>query len=264
MIRLHKKMLFMVAVLVGSAILGAPTQSQAGYSVQVYDDGVLQAGITVMVSGNSLLFSGSTTHFSISNGSGTSNNPGTSASSNLDLSTNEQITALFGTAGGTHTIKIVLSQTGFTAPTGTPVALASSASGSISGSKAGKTLTVSSTYQGFLDNTNTLFGQPAAGGTPAQSGTASVTGVNTSSLVLTPSESTANVPGATPFSMTDVVTFTFTVQAGSKQDTANIATSTVATAVVPAPPGLVLGLTAFPVLCVGMWLRRRWLIQPVT
>src|SRR5689334_22547656 len=100
-------------------MLGA-LPAHADYSVQVFDDGVLQGGIAVIVVGNSLVFTGSTTHFSIINGSGTSNNPGVQ-SSNLALSSNEQVNSTFGAIGGSHTLQVVLSQTGFTAPTGNPL-----------------------------------------------------------------------------------------------------------------------------------------------
>jgi hypothetical protein len=249
----------LVAALVGAAILGGPAPARAAYSVQVYDDGVLQAGIGLIVNGNSLIFGGSTTHFSITNGSGLSNNPGTQGGSNLNLSSNEQIATTFGATGGTHTITIVLSQTGWTSPTGTPLVLSSSAGGSIAyvaGTNPNATESVSSSYQGFLDTTDTLFGQPASGSTPGQSASASLSSVGTAPLNYSPGTSTSLVPGAVPFSLTDVLSFTFTLGAGSGQDTANASVSTTAAAT-PAPAGAVLALTGLPFLGIGAWLRRR-------
>src|SRR5947209_737737 len=93
----------LMAALLGATILGAPTEARADFAVFVYDDGVLAGssvynsttmtttnsgtivGIQTSPTGNSLLFGGSTTHFSITNGSGLSNNPGTQTQSNLDL-----------------------------------------------------------------------------------------------------------------------------------------------------------------------------------
>jgi hypothetical protein len=252
-----RKFLPVAALLVGAALLGAPNQARAGYAVQVYDDNVLQGGIFSFVSGNSLVFFGSTTHFSITNGSGLSNNPGTQALSNLSLSSNEQISTTFGAGGGTHTIKIVLSQDGWLAPTGTPLVLSASAGGSYAGTNAGNSVVAH--YQGFLDPSNALFGTPGSGGTPVL--TASASGVPTppnltKPLVFAPATGVSIVPGGTPFSMTDVLTFTFNVTPGSGQDTANVSASTAATAV-PAPAGLALALAGLPVLGIGGWLRRR-------
>jgi hypothetical protein len=253
--------LSIVALLAGAAMLAAPPPAQAAYTVRVFDDGVLQAGIVVVpLGGNNLLFGGSTTHFSITNGSGLSNNPG-AASSNLNLSSNEQINTTFGAAGGTHTIRIELSQTGFLAPGGTPLFVSSSAGGSfdnVTGTNPEAPQSVSATYRGFVDNTNTLFGQPAAGGTPIQSASASSSTPGTSPLVFSPGTAVnATVPGGVPFSMTDVLSFTFTLDPGSGQATANVSASTVAA--VPVPPGLVLALSGVPVLGIGTWLRRRQL-----
>jgi|SRR5579884_341726 len=247
------------AVLAGIVLLAAPCiHARADYSVQIYDDGVLQSGITALVSGNALLFVGSTSHFSITNGSGLSNNPGTDGGSNLNLSSNEQISTTFGATGGTHTIEIVLSQTGWTAPGGSVLNLTSSAGGSIayqSGTNPNATDSVSASYQGFLDNTNSLFGQPAGASTPLQTASASLGAPGTAALVFSPSTVTTQVPGGTPFSMTDVLTFTFTLSAGSGQDTANVSASTVAA--LPEPSSMMAAFAAMPFLAIGAWLRRR-------
>jgi hypothetical protein len=55
--------------------------------------------------------------------------------------------------------------------------------------------------------------------------------------------------------MTDVLSFTFTLSAGSGQDTANVSASTVA--VVPEPASMLAALSAAPFLALGAWLRRR-------
>jgi len=127
----------------------------------------------------------------------------------------------------------------------------------VAGKTKGATDTVSSTYQGFLDNSNTLFGQPAGGSTPQQSASASLSAPGTLPLAYNPATPTADVPGGTPFSMTDVLTFTFTLGKGSGQDTAAASFTTTADAIVPAPSGVVLALTAIPLLGLGAWLRRR-------
>jgi hypothetical protein len=249
----------LAAILAGAAILWASTPARAGYAVQVYDDGVLQSGVVALVSGNSLIYTGSTTHFDITNGSGTSNNPGTQGGTTLGLSNNSQITTDFGDAGGTHTITIVLSQTNFTAPKGSPLVVTASAGGSMTdvvGTNPNASDTVTSTFQGFLDNSNTLFGQPAAGGTPSQTASNSLSGVGTAPLVYTPPLAVNNgAPGGTPFSLTDVLSFTFTVDAGSGQDTAGASVRINITSV-PEPSSITLmGLGALGL--VGYGLRRR-------
>jgi len=255
----RSKKLLAGAVALMAALTFSPSQARAGYAVRVYDDNVLQGGIGVLVSGNSLIFTGTTTHFSITNGSGTSNNPGTPGGSNLALSSNEQVNSTFGSTGGTHTIRIELSQDTWTAPTGTPLFLSSSAGGSfdyLAGTNPLATQAVTSTYQGFLDNTNTLFGKPVAGSTPLQTASASRTSPGTSSLVFSPGTSVnPTTPGGTPFSMTDVLSFTFALDAGSGQTTANVSASTVAS--VPEPASVVVALTGLPVLALGFWVRRR-------
>jgi hypothetical protein len=262
MIRFRKYLLTVAAL---AALLGAPTLARADYAVRVIDDGVVfndtnhGGTIGVLVMGNSLTFTGSTTHFSITNGSGLSNNPGGLSTSNLDLSNNEQVNATFGSTGGMHTITIQVSQTGWTSPNVTPLMLMSSAGGSIgnvAGTNPAAKTSVASTYQGFLDNTDTLFGMPVAGSTPLQSASQIKTGVGTAPLVFSPAEAVNMVPAGTPFSLTDVLTFTFTLDPGSGQDTANVSASTVA-AVVPVPAGVILALTGLPVLGAGAWLRRR-------
>lgn len=268
--KIRSRCWLLVALLVGASLFGAPTHVYADYAVRVYDDGNLEFqggnGVSsigtggVLVVGNSLIFTATTTNFSITSGSGSSNNPGTQGGSNLGLSNNETITSTFGVAGGTHTIRIELSQDGFTAPTGTPLTLSSSAGGSfdyLGGTNPNAQQSVAATYQGFLASSpGPLFGQPAGGSTPIQVASASRTTAGTSPLVFSPGTSVNNlVPGGTPFSLTDVLTFTFTLDAGSGQTAANVSASTVAS--VPAPAGVVLALSGLPVLGIGTWLRRR-------
>jgi len=244
----------------GAARVGRP--SDAAFTVQVYDDGVLQGGILVIPLGaNSILFGGTTTHFSIANGSALSNNPGTQGGSNLGLSgTGGQVTTLFGATGGNHTLRIVVSQDGFTAPTGSPLTLSASGGGSIAmvnnNNNDPSSLGVSSAFQAFLDNTNTLFGQPGPGATPLQTASASLTTPGTAPLVYSPAvAANPNVPGGTPFALTSNLFFDVTLSPNSGQDSFNSSFSV--TAVVPAPAGLVLALTGLPVLGIGGWIRRR-------
>jgi hypothetical protein len=246
----------LVALLVGAAILAAPAQARAAYNVEVFDDGVLQSGISVFVSGNSLVFFGATTHFDITNGSASSNNPGNQNGANLGMTGNAQVMSLFGAGGGTHTLSIIVSQTNWTAPTGNPLEVSSSGGGSLAAT--GATASATSTYQGFLDNTNTLYGTPAAGGTPLQTASTSTPPGLTNPLVYSPAVAVnPNAPGGTAsFSLTDDLFFKVTVGAGGGTNFGASFTTDV-TQIVPAPAGLVLALTGLPVLGVGTWLRRR-------
>jgi len=259
-----KKWMAVAVVLMGAIVFGSPTQARAAFTVNVYEDGTLVTGGSVVpIDSQNILYAFTSANsnlqfFNVTSGSGTSNNPGTQGGSNLDLANNTKITTNFGAAGGTHTIRIELTQDGWNAPTGTPLTLSSSAGGStayLGGTNPSATQTITATYQGFLDNTNALFGKPAAGSTPIQTASTTQSAVGTKSLVFSPATSSSLVPGGTPFSMTDVLEFTFTLSAGSGQASANVSASTVAS--VPAPAGVVLALTGLPILGIGNWLRRR-------
>src|SRR5437762_11166649 len=98
MIRLCR-FLPLVAGVVCAALLGAPTPARADFAVRVIDDGVTfndtnhGGSIFAFVSGGpgswSLIFAGTTTHFSLTNGSAMGNNPGTQGGSNLKFATQE-------------------------------------------------------------------------------------------------------------------------------------------------------------------------------
>jgi hypothetical protein len=270
MIRIRKYLPHIVAALVGAATLGAPSQAQAAFTVSVYDDNVLQSGVTATVVNNQLvLFGGSTTHFAVSGGQGSSNNPGLPTGAGLDLSTNERVTSsvnfFTGVANGdgsyTHTIRIVVSEDSFTAPTGTPLNLSSSTAGGSIGLTGGS-ISVAATNQAFLDSSigNSAYGSPLAYATPSggatgiATGTASLPPGITAPLNFNPGTVAGLVTGGTPFTMTDEVDFAFTLTSGSS-GSAGVSTSSVAT--VPAPAGIVLALTSLPVAGVGGWLRRR-------
>jgi len=262
-----RRFLPLVAVLIGTVAFGGLNEAQASYQVRVYDDNVLQGGITTAFLDpfdlNSLSYGGTTTHFSVS-GSGLSNNPGdpSGGGSNLDLSSNSKFVANFGAAGGTHTLRIEISQDGWTAPTGSPLILSSAGGGSFTYvGTSGGTQSVVVGYQGFLDTSNTLFGQPLAGSTPAQSATVSRTSAGNNGYRLLTDPSTSLVAGGTPFSITDVLSFKFTLDPLSGSSFANGSASTIAS--VPAPAGAVLAMTALPLLGIGRWLRRRQQGRPV-
>src|SRR5262249_33659135 len=154
------------------------------------------------------------------------------------------------TGAGNHTLKIVISENGWTAPAGNPLNVSTSAGGSTGGP--GGT-TVNASNQAFLDTSNTLATTATPGGTavPASPATASATspGTGTNPLLYNPSPAVSLVPGSSLWTLTNMLTFSSTNwQVGS---TANVSSSvTVTPAAVPVPAGLVLALTGLP--CLGL------------
>jgi len=253
--------LFVVAALVGYAVLGAPGQARAGVAITVYVDGVnqnvaLDAGSTA----NKFNVTGAAvSNFTVSITSLT-NWAGTQDGSFMSNTSNNQITTNFGSSGGTHKIDIVISENGWVAPVGPGIVLSTTAGGSLT-NIGSATATVAATNEGFLDTSNTLATSATPGGafTPLQNASASRTGTGTKTLTYLPDNggngvSNPNVNGAAPFTLTQVYSFTFTTT-GSNQVSADVSGSVVAA--VPAPAGLVLAFTGLPVLGVGGWWRRR-------
>jgi len=261
MIRFRNRLPRLLAALVGVVILGAPTPAQATFTVRVYEDGSpVTGGVVSLLDPQDVLYAFTTINsnlqfFQVTSGSGSSTFPGSqNFGASLGLSNSTKVITNFGGSGGTHTIRIEMTQDGWLAPSGTPLTLSSSGGGSYDFTHLGNSLAV--TYQGFLDGSNTLFGQPVGGSTPLQTaGATAGTSVGTAGLSLSPGVSSSNVPAAVPFSMTDVLELKFTQAAGSGQDQVTFSASTVA--VVPAPAGLVLALTGIPCMGLAARFRRR-------
>jgi hypothetical protein len=252
------KSVLLTAALVGAAMLAAPSQAHAAFQVTVFVDGVNQGVVTT---GTANAFGATGTGiggglFNIQVTSST-NFPGNPVSGSLTNTSNNQVAAAQN-FNASHVVTIVISESGWTAPVG-PVVLSSSAGGSIVNSNH-STFSVTATNRGFVDNSNTLATTTTPGGTATTlaNASASLADVGTTSLTYTPSPSTTGAAGGTPFTLTQVFTFTFA--AGTKgDDAANVGGTVSVTAVtgVPAPPQLVLCLTALPFMGIGTWLRRR-------
>jgi len=253
MFRFRKSMTLM-AILAGLAMAGLASPAQAAFEISVYVNGVNQ-GVSASGSNTAFFAIGSVTGFNY-NISSFTNWSGTPASGVESNTANNQITV---TAPITtpETVTIVISESGWVAPTG-PLALSSSAGGSIA--SAAGSLTMSATNQGFVDSS---FGNGVAGLNPAGTSTtlanasATSTPGNTGTLNYNPSPSTVLAAGGTPFTLTQVFTFSAgtgqTVATGSTFDVSG----SVSVAPVPVPAGLVLALTGLPCLGAGTWLRRR-------
>jgi len=246
----------LVALLVGATILGAPAPARANFAVTVFVDGVNQnVSLDAGSDDNSFGVHANVTDFKVSIDA-LSNWAGSQSGSLMSSNSNNKVTTNFGPSGGTHTIEIVISENGWLAPTGSPLLVSNSAGGSIGSS--GNSISVAATNQGFLDTSNALATTSSPGGssTALQSASASLTGTGTASLNYNPGTAVnPNVPGATPFTLTQKFKFTVTTN-GNLASTAGTS-ATVSVTAAPAPAGLVLALSALPVLGVGHWLRRR-------
>jgi hypothetical protein len=188
--------------------------------------------------------------------------PGNQAGALMSNTFNTGITTNFGPGGDTHTIAIVISQSGWTSPPGNPLTLSLSGSGSIGNVddplNPGRTVSVTTTNQGFLTPLSSgpeTSLTPAGGSTTLAQALASITGTGTNNNVpFTPDPALASVPGGTPFTLTEVLSFTVTTD-GANQGSAGFSGTLTATA--PAPAGLVLALAGLPTLGLGAWIRRR-------
>jgi len=235
MIRFRNSVALVVAVLVGSALLGAPTQARAGFELKVN----LGSGDHIITDGSaqdSNTAANAITAVIIENGFSTTvntaitNTPGDSTGALLDIT---YTIISIGGAGGTATI--TASATGYNQPPQAlnPLTLTSHIGGTGTGS-----FTV--TGQQWVDTTDQLYGMQFS---PGAHGPFTTSPYSDSKTV-------AFNRGAGPFSLTDQLTITL----GANSSTTGDLQSTVP---VPAPAGLLLALSGLPVLGVGGWLRRR-------
>jgi hypothetical protein len=116
----------------------------------------------------------------------------------------------------------------------------------VSGSVAKGSL-VSGTAQGFADKTNTLFGQQFA----STLLTFGPNGTSTSFSQDGEVDGFTTLPGSQPYSLTFTETFTLAGNSSITLTGGNVQTA------VPAPTGLVLVLSAVPILGLGFWRRRQ-------
>jgi len=220
----------LAAALVGAVLLGAPSQARAGFTLTIAEGGgpsvvVNDNGVGDSASASGLIsFVGTVGDFSIQASIGSSNAPGTAKLAQLTIN-NLSISALG--FSGDKTLTITLQDDSFTSPTGHQ-GMESQLSVSL--------LPVSSTvtFQSFLNgNGGTLLSLSGVGGKTADDS------VNISS---------------TPYTLENITTYTIH---GAGSGNALTIQTTGITAVMPAPPGLLLALTGMPCLGLGCWLRRR-------
>jgi len=229
MIRFRNLLPLTAVVLVGVAILGAPPQASAAFTLNITDgsntvnvtDG--GAGDLDMAQNGLIVYSGSVGVFNIQSNFGTSNAPGTPNQAQITIN-DTSITSNGFT--GSKTLTFTLQDDGFFLPTTSPTAMESQVSTTQlpTGDKV--------TYQSFLNaGPGTLLTLNTVGGTRISDP------VSISS---------------TPFSLTSVTIFTITGTGGAEtiQFTGLTAVAT------PEPVGVLLVLSGLPVLGFG-WRRCR-------
>jgi len=240
MTRIRNFLPLAVAALIGAAILGAPTQANAAFQLALQEAGINGGAITVVSSGSDfqaggITFSGVYGDFTVSILGGTSNNG--ALQSNILSST----TSVTNNDGAGKTLNLFVTQTNYTLPTGTSLAVESGLGGSLIGIS---TVTLAGIFQAYADKNNNALGlTDFTNGT--QTATQSGTTYDTGSAV------GAFTRLATPYSLTSVARLT--ISAGG---TVNYSDHVNVTAT-PEPATVVLALTGLPVLGIGSWLRRR-------
>jgi hypothetical protein len=229
----------LLAVLVGTAILGAPTSARATFQLALQEAGVNGGAITVVASGSDfqaggIFFSGVYGDFTVSILGGTSNNGATM--SNL-LSSTTSVTNNDGTG---KVLNLYVTQTNYTLPAGSPLVFESGLGGSLIG---GSTVGLTGIFQAYADAGNNAFGTTDFTNGP-QNATQTGTTFDTGSAA-----SLFNRAGS--YSLTSVASLE--INGGG---TVNYSDHINVTAT-PAPAGVVLALTGLPFLGIGTWLRRR-------
>jgi len=237
MLRLRKFLPLAAVLLVGAAVLVAPAQASAAFSLTLADsDGnsvvindnnaPLGSGVDVDPLTGRIVFTGSLGSFDIQISVGTSNAPGTPTLAQLTIN-NTSISSLGFT--GSKTVTVTLQDTGFFNPTGKD-----NLESQVSTTQLPSNSTV--TFQSYLNGVATGS-------------------VQTLTTVGGSRQNTAVNITTTPYSLKNVTTFT--VQGQGANVGLTVQTSGLTAVTVPVPAGLVLVLTGAPLAGFGAWLRRR-------
>jgi len=279
MLRLRKLMPVVAAVLMAAIMLGTAPSAEAAITIAISTDGGVNftgaTGTTVSGGENAKTF---TTTFTTAGGTDIS----------VTASTNQPLQPPLGTAdfaqvaqtqinisgNNADTIALVVrvSDVDFVLPVGVST-LSSSFSGSIGGGNVASPLASLGTFQSVADfNSGVLFGGlPGVPGS-APPGSDDTTGLQLVAVVpvvgLTTSfkgDTSKQTVSTAPFSLSNEFRFvapainplgltSLVIPAGGAQFQF---TGTTTLTAVPAPAGVVLALTALPVLGLGRWVRRR-------
>lgn len=230
---------FFAAVVVGITVSGSATPARAAFEIALQENGVNGGAPTVVASGTNftnLSWNGTYGDFTVEVLGGSSHNA--AALSDLLSST----TRVTNNSGDTKTLKIIVSQTDYTLPVGSTLAVESGLGGSVSTG----TLSMTNIFQAYADAGNTLFGTTDFTTGP-QSGTMNGSTFDTGSA-------TGLFSRTGSYSLTTVTTFTLSgggVANFSSHENLN------APVAVSAPAGVVLALTGIPLLGLAAWALRR-------
>lgn len=247
-----KRVFLTLAILMGFFLPGLPPPTaRADFILSIYDNGTLKDTVTGT---NSLSIANlNTGDFTLNLVGGVSNTPGTAANGSMTISSLQ----IISNNAGPNTLTMVLSANNYTQP-GSPGILSSSGTFTTTGTGVNGTLSFKSFYD-TSNTTSTSITGPSGGtvtSTPLQQSTI-VGGALTNGSAF--SNVTTGLPGVTPYSLTNVTTFTST----SAGDTSNYLSGQGTTAVVstPAPAGWAVMASVLPTAFIGWFLRRRNQLQ---
>jgi hypothetical protein len=222
-------MAFLVA-----GLLGTPQLARADLRIYLQEDG---GAITLVGSGASFTsasFNGTFGNFNVTIFGGASNNTST-LSSLLSSAVSVQ-----NTSGASHTLRLYVTQDGYSLPIGSPLSVESGLGGSVNNGAVGLT----GIFQAWADRNNNLLGMTDFTNGPqnaTQNGSTFDTGSAFGLFTRT---------GL--YSVTSVANF-FLSGGGTVNYSDHVNLSAAA---VPAPAGIILALSGAPCL-IGAWLRRR-------
>jgi hypothetical protein len=237
------KFLPILAVLAGVVILGAPRPAHAYIEIDyAIDGGAKQFGASSTTSAVTWSNSSVGGDFNVLFTIGTTNTPGGTQA--LVTQSNNAVSTLY--SSGTHTLKVYVSSTGFTAPSIPSEILGTASSITENGGH------TDVTFKSVVDQNNTLFGGVAGVGA----------GDNTTSNSVTYSANGQAGGGTstfTPFTLSSTP-YALTNEGDYKMDAGTsltVVSGNTTVSPVPAPAGIVLALTGLPCLGIAGWLRRR-------
>jgi len=230
--------LWRAMVLGALLLLSTATGAQAGYTLQVFEDGVAQTGV-LTPSGTALNSNYSFAHFDI-----TLVSSFTTQSSGL-TTLNTQLQAHL-TGAGNHTVELKLVYDGYTLPVGSPLIVTTSGSANFGDSAAGD----KATGQAWADAGNTNAFNT---GTTAGVQTATSPGLTANGVVMNPNPASFMIGRSGAYSLKQDVAINLTADANTTGQ-ANLLTTVQA---VPAPNSAILALAGVPMIGLFGWLRRR-------
>jgi len=225
------------AALAVACVVGSASPAKATFTIYLQEAGVNSGNITAVATGGDFVplnFSGVYGDFTVSVFGGSSIN-----GANLSILQSSTSTVINNT-GTSHTLKLWVSQTNYTLPTGTPLHVESGLSGTLTAGTVGTT----GIFQGYAANSNTLL-DTSGFSTGSQD---VVLMVGNQWLTNTATGTFPRTNATSPFSLTSVVTLAMSGGAVMNFSSQISVTPT------PAPAGVVLVASVLPFVAL---LRRR-------